>query len=219
LPPTAFELIRVSSQHRLAPMGREAHSLSRGRWWSATALPATCFTLALAACGGSPHPAAAHHITTVAPAAPAPAPTTATAPALVSSTTSAASPVVAVPDGGRATTTGTVALQTPTGGEILSPSGNISCEIDYGHAGLHQVYCQTVLPPRSVTMSVSGRLTKCVGRNCLGNPAVDTPTLAYGRSTGTGPFRCLSAKRGITCTVAGRGFRISSSGITTVSKL
>ena len=42
-----------------------------------------------------------------------------------------------------ATTQGhAVPLQTPAGGEFLSPSGNISCEVDDGYAGLHQVYCQ-----------------------------------------------------------------------------
>ncbi len=111
-----------------------------------------------------------------------------------------------------------VPLQTPTGGEFLSPSGNISCEVDNGYAGLHQVYCQTFSPAESVTMSPRGVLKKCAGDKCLGNPAENAPTLAYGSSTGTGPFRCWSATDGVTCTVSGRGFRISRSGIAVVGR-
>ena len=111
-----------------------------------------------------------------------------------------------------------VPLQTRAGGEFLSPSGNISCEVDNGYAGLHQVYCQTFSPPASVTMSTRGVLRKCAGQRCLGNPALNAPTLPYGSSTGAGPFLCLSATDGVTCTVSGAGFRISRSGIAVVRK-
>lgn len=127
-------------------------------------------------------------------------------PALPAGAASARTPGNAVP------------LQTPTGGEFLSPSGNISCEVDDGYAGLHQVYCQTFSPPESVTMSTRGVLKKCTGEKCLGNPAVNVPTLAYGNSTGVGPFQCLSATDGVTCTASGKGFRISRSGIVVVRK-
>jgi hypothetical protein len=110
-----------------------------------------------------------------------------------------------------------VPMQTAAGGEFLSPSGNISCEVDYHRAGLTQVYCQTVTPARSVTMGAAGRYTSCTGQQCLGNPGTGTPTLAYGTATGVGPFRCESAAAGITCAADGRGFRISASGITPVS--
>jgi len=106
---------------------------------------------------------------------------------------------------------------TPTGGEFLSPSGNISCEVDYHRAGLTQAYCQTVTPPRSVTMGATGRYTTCTGQQCIGNPGINTPTLAYGTATGVGPFLCESATTGVTCTAGGRGFQISASGITPVS--
>ena len=112
-----------------------------------------------------------------------------------------------------------VPLQTPTGGEFVSPSGNISCEVDDGYAGLHQVYCQTFAPPESVTMTARGVLKKCIGERCLGNPAVNAPTLPYGTLTGVGPFRCLSATDGVTCTASGKGFRISRSGIVVVPEL
>lgn len=106
---------------------------------------------------------------------------------------------------------------TATGLEFLSPSGNISCEIDNGYVGLHQVYCETFSPARSVTMSISGQLKRCSGQGCLSNPADGTPTLAYGTWTESGPFRCASATDGVTCTASGRGFRISRAGILTVS--
>jgi hypothetical protein len=109
-----------------------------------------------------------------------------------------------------------VPMQTAAGGEFLSPSGNISCEVDYHRAGLTQVYCQTVTPARSVTMSAAGRYTACTGSQCLGNPGAGTPTLAYGTATGVGPFRCESAAAGVTCVADGRGFRISASGMAPV---
>lgn len=102
-------------------------------------------------------------------------------------------------------------MQTATGGEFLSPSGNIGCEVH-----LTSVYCQTGTPARSVTMGVTGRYTTCTGQQCIGNPGDGTPTLAYGTATGVGPFRCESAAAGVTCTTGGRGFRVSASGITPV---
>lgn len=110
-----------------------------------------------------------------------------------------------------------VPMQTAAGGEFLSPSGNISCEVDFHRAGLTQVFCQTVSPARSVTMGVAGKFTTCTGERCLGNPGTGTPTLAYGRVTGVGPFSCESAATGVTCLAGGRGFRISASGMTPVS--
>ncbi|MGH3156757.1 MAG: hypothetical protein ACRDNF_09315 [Streptosporangiaceae bacterium] len=111
-------------------------------------------------------------------------------------------------------------MQSASGGEFLSPSGNISCEIDYHRAALTQVYCQTATPARSVTMGVTGKYTTCTGQQCLGNSGTGTPTLAYGTATGVGPFRCESAATGVTgvtCVADGNGFRISTSGITSVT--
>jgi len=108
-------------------------------------------------------------------------------------------------------------MQTPTGGEFYSPTKNISCEID-DTSTLKQAFCLTVSPPQSVTMDVDGTLEKCAGAQCLGNAGDDTPTLDYGSATGVGPFRCVSATTGVTCTVPnGTGFEISRSGITPVS--
>ena len=108
-------------------------------------------------------------------------------------------------------------MQTTAGGEFLSPTGNISCEVDYHRAGLTRAYCQTVKPARSVTMDANGSYKTCAGEQCLGNAGEGTPTLAYGTATGVGPFRCESAATGITCVADGKGFRVSTSGITPVS--
>lgn len=119
------------------------------------------------------------------------------------------------PTGATATTrpTPTLPMQTATGGEFLSPTGNISCEIDDTSSN-QGVLCQSLSPPQSVTMTASGALTKCAGPQCSSNPGEDTPTLAYGTATGVGPFRCLSATTGMTCTVTGgKGFQVSSAGI------
>ena len=103
---------------------------------------------------------------------------------------------------------------------FYSPSHKISCEIDYQRgAGMPDVtYCQ-ISPPQplhqSVHMDPTGAFTVCTGENCLGNPGLGQATLAYGQTAGIGPFSCKSEVSGITCTVAsGRGFTISSSGIT-----
>jgi hypothetical protein len=108
-----------------------------------------------------------------------------------------------------------VPMQTATGGEFLTPSGNIECQID-SQAGQAGAYCQTTTPARSVTMDSAGHYTVCTGQQCLANAGDGTPTLFYGTETGVGPFRCESATTGVTCTADGRGFLISASGITPV---
>ncbi len=98
-------------------------------------------------------------------------------------------------------------------GAFVSPSKNIACLIDI--AADASVHCATFSPPRLVTMTATGALNKCLGNLCnLGNPALDTPTLAYGTATGAEPFECISARNGMTCTVSnGKGFTISRSGV------
>jgi hypothetical protein len=105
-------------------------------------------------------------------------------------------------------------MQTAQGGEFLSPSGNISCEVNYQRSGMTGAYCQTGTPARSVSMNTAGKYTTCTGEQCLGNTGDDTPTLAYGTETGVGPFRCESTTAGVTCVADGKGFRISTSSIT-----
>jgi hypothetical protein len=142
---------------------------------------------------------------TTAPAS-ATAPSTATAPATVPATGTAPTP------------TGSdtfVPMQTATGGEFYSPSGNIDCEIDF-KTGLTVTYCQTTNPAESVTMDTSGHYTICTGQQCLANAGDTTPTLAYGTETGVGPFRCQSATTGVTCLANGKGFLISTAGVTPV---
>ena len=65
------------------------------------------------------------------------------------------------------TTTVTVPLETPTGGEFYSPTKNISCEID-DTTSLQQVFCQTMSPPQSVTMKVDGTLSEVRGTTVPG---------------------------------------------------
>ena len=109
---------------------------------------------------------------------------------------------------------------TPNVKFFQSPSGNISCEIDYqrGYGMSDTAYCDSGRPPQNVSMNSDGVLTVCTaGESCLGNGPVGEPTLAYNHTTRIGPFTCLSEVSGITCTVvSGRGFAISNSGITRV---
>jgi hypothetical protein len=172
--------------------------------------------LALPACSSGTS-SAAGAASAATPSASAPAGTAhATArPVATSAAAVPATPTTAVPAATPRSTL--VPMQTAAGGEFLSPSGNISCEVDYHRAGLTRVYCQTAQPARSVTMGDSGRYTTCTGQQCLANAGDGTPTLAYGKATGVGPFRCESAATGITCVADGQGFRLSTSGITPAS--
>jgi len=100
-----------------------------------------------------------------------------------------------------------------------SPSGNISCEINYqrGYGIPDSAYCVSGKPPQNVSMNSDGVLTVCTGESCLSNGPEDEVTLPYNHTTGIGPFTCLSEVSGVTCTVvSGRGFTISNSGITPV---
>jgi hypothetical protein len=105
---------------------------------------------------------------------------------------------------------------------FLSPSGNISCELDEaappGTQGSAAVaYCQSSTPTQSVSMDDRGTLTPCSGDTCMGDPPENTATLAYGQTARLGAFSCLSETSGMTCTVpSGRGFTISRSGIAPV---
>jgi hypothetical protein len=172
--------------------------------------------LALSACSPSTSSAAGAAPSAAVATSSASAPvTTATSPVAASAPAVTTAPTTAVPTAAPSATL--VPMQTAAGGEFLSPSGNISCEVDYHRAGLTQAYCQTGTPPRSATMGVTGKYTTCTGQQCLGNPGTGTPTLAYGTATGVGPFRCESAVTGVTCTADGKGFRISAAGVTAVS--
>lgn len=100
-----------------------------------------------------------------------------------------------------------------------SPSGNISCEIDYrrGQDNPDSAYCVSADPPQHVSMNPDGVLEVCKGVSCMSNGPTDAFTLNYGRTTGLGPFTCLSEVSGMICTVdSGKGFTISRSGITPV---
>jgi hypothetical protein len=156
-------------------------------------------SVALASCSS-------HRSPTVTKSSEAKVTTTSSTPSTTTSpltTTTASAPVVMQ----------TVPMQTPTEGASYSPSGNINCEIDFSST-LQQVFCESIAPPQSVKMTVDGTLTKCSGEMCLGNAGVNTPTLAYGTETGVGPFRCVSATSGVTCTAErGTGFEISNSGV------
>jgi hypothetical protein len=94
---------------------------------------------------------------------------------------------------------------------FYSPSRNISCQILPD-----TLICGSVTPPQFVTMSTSGALTVCTGVTCAGDAGQYTAVLSYGDTTVSGPFKCLSATSGVTCTVAGKGFEISHSGVTKV---
>ena len=99
---------------------------------------------------------------------------------------------------------------------FLSPTGNLSCEM-HTDSGPATAYCQSNSAIQSVTMDADGSITPCAGNQCMGDPAGDTPTLAYGQTARLDPFDCLSTTDGVTCTVSsGQGFTISRDGVVPV---
>jgi hypothetical protein len=167
------------------------------RTWSVRLLIVPACALALAACSSSPSSSSSSSTTTT---------THSTTSSSSAGTTSSTSP-----------TSGTLVPQTATVTEFLSPSKNISCEIDdnSGSTAITSTLCLTISPPKSVTLKTDSSLTECTGVNCLSNAGTDTPTLAYGQSITLGPFTCASSTAGVKCTLAsGDGFLISSSAIT-----
>jgi len=96
---------------------------------------------------------------------------------------------------------------------FLSPSGNLSCEM-HTDDGPASAYCQSNSALQSVMMDPDGTITPCTGVQCMGDPALETPTLAYGQTARLGPFACLSTTDDMTCTVeSGQGFAISRAGV------
>ena len=96
---------------------------------------------------------------------------------------------------------------------FLSPTSNISCELSTD-GGPASAYCQSASSLQSVSMDADGNVVPCSGVQCMGDAAPETPTLAYGQTARLGPFGCLSATDGMTCTVAsGAGFTISRAGV------
>jgi len=115
------------------------------------------------------------------------------------------------------------ATATPTSAPVSnppafkSPTGNITCSVD-----MSQAFCSTSSPPHAATLDSYGQLTQCSTPECVGDAGDGSlPVLGYGQQTQAGPFRCRSAKDGITCTVktgmeSSSGFRISKGGVVPV---
>ncbi len=146
-----------------------------------------------------------------------PSATSTTTSTSTSSSSSGAAGSTTSTSSGTTVTSGTLTPQTATSSEFLSPSKNISCEIDsdFGPRSQSQVLCLTLNPARSVVLDTDASLTECNGQSCLSNAGENTPTLAYGQSITLGPFSCRSSTAGITCTLqSGAGFLLAASGVT-----
>jgi hypothetical protein len=92
--------------------------------------------------------------------------------------------------------------------------GAVSCELDNDPSTLGvQAFCQTVTPPRSVTLKASGKVKVCSGASCIGNPPDNVKALAAGSHVKLGPFRCTVKAAAVSCRIAGgAGFSISRAG-------
>ncbi len=176
-------------------MKGRAYGSARVKRLGAPVLLCLVLSLLVSACGSSSKPPTAAG-TATAPITPTPI------------ATSSPSPLKGVSE---------MPLQTPHGGEFVSPSGNISCEIDYQRARVPDgAYCETLSPPRSILISTTGAvLRSCDGEMCLSNAGMNTPTLPYSSATGVGPLWCVSMTGGMMCAGSGTGFEISRAGIAT----
>jgi hypothetical protein len=164
---------------------------------------------ALAACSSGPSSSSSSTTRTTSATTTTSAATTTTAASTTSSTAARTA-------SGTSQTSGTLVPQTSTSTEFVSPSKNISCEIDsnFGQNAITSTLCLTVSPPKSVTLGTDGTLTECTGVSCLSNAGLNTPTLAYGMSITLSPFTCSSSTAGVKCTLAnGDGFLISSAAV------
>ena len=168
--------------------------------------------LALSACSAQRviHTAAPSSATPSAGALPA------TAQPISSPVATSASAATAVPAATPSVTF--VPIQRFPEGGFYSPSGNISCELNYHLDGQTLMSCQTIAPRVWVEMGVTGNYKiVCTGQRCGPSSPQPAPTLAYGTATEAGPFRCTSATTGVICLADGKGFQISRSGVTPVS--
>ena len=107
--------------------------------------------------------------------------------------------------------------------EFITPSGNIGCiyipaggtEVYASPDGRAELQCDRVEPDYvTVILGEKGKAKR------IGDPGEQaccaiTQELDYGNSWSAGPFTCLSAKSGLTCSSdAGHGFFISKAKIT-----
>ena len=201
------------TEHRTAPERPSRRGRSRG----AGALSASrvvgvafCVALFVSSCGSGSKPSGAPGSATSAGSSP---PTSATTGAGPPHTVGASSSLPAAAAG--TTTTIDPGIAHPASGvEFRSPSANIHCEIDDGPPySSSEAFCFSAVPPQHVTLQVSGTYTTCAGETCLANPGLGELELPYGQRVALGPFVCVSAPGGMTCTSGGRGFTISRAGI------
>ena len=113
---------------------------------------------------------------------------------------------------------GTLVPQTPTQSEFLSPSHNISCEIDDSvrPSSITSTFCLTLSPARSVTLKLDSTLTECTG------PAVSVECGHRNAHAAVRPVHQLSAPSPVRLRPRassahsgnGDGFVIATSGVT-----
>ncbi len=107
--------------------------------------------------------------------------------------------------------------QEQTSDAFFSPSGNIYCWMRDDDQTAAAVGCQTVSSPHHlVKMGAQGRLKiRRVPAAQCGCVPDNLRTLAYGKQTTVGRFRCESREVGVRCTVihSGKGFLINRDGV------
>jgi hypothetical protein len=106
---------------------------------------------------------------------------------------------------------------------VVSPDGNIFCSFNFVTYPKLEARCASLSPVHSARLLLDGTLTICDGSSdCLnGVDRTGTHVVPYGTADEWNDFHCLFESKGVTCTViggkaAGKGFVISSSGVTKV---
>jgi hypothetical protein len=106
---------------------------------------------------------------------------------------------------------------------FLSPDRKVWCRI-FRDTSEDEAWCVTMNPEHSGTVKRNGDVAICSGPgpgDCTQNWDKRAPVLRYGQQSELYGYRCMSERKGITCTViagAGKskGFLINSSGVTRV---
>lgn len=106
---------------------------------------------------------------------------------------------------------------------VVSPDGNIFCSLNPVTYPKVEARCASLSPAHSARLLLNGTVTICdASSNCLtGLDRTGAHVVPYGTADELYDFHCLFESKGITCTViggkaAGRGFLISSSGVTKI---
>ena len=183
--------------------------MARDGCWSTRVTAAALVALAVAGCGGETRRSAAPE-----PSRAAPASSPSAAPSASTSTPTA--------DGAGPTASAATVVPADEPAYVVSPTGNIACQLTATAATCDIRERSYPDPPRPADCELDHGQMITVGARgeatflCHGDTAYDpaAPALAYGERITNGVFTCHSSRSGMSCaTAAGdHGFELSRAG-------